>query len=352
MQIKIFSAPKLHKALAQVRQDFGPESIILHRHKGRDENGQTIWQVHAARDTIRDIVSSNGTPIATSLPEAADAHKKLLNTMNQLERIVDGLGRQKVDSLRATLPDKASQKSFDNLMKLGVAPNYALNMAEDFSAGNPIGEHILQWGTPLDPTSKQEVVLLTGPSGSGKTTLAAKLAARFTMNGEKVAFLTTDTKRIGGMNDLQTYASSIGISMTPIRAIDDIAPALKQHSSARLVLVDSESWSVHQRSRLRRQSELWDKIPCNRKFLVLPANMDESDGMAIIIKAQELGINELACSKLDETAHPGKLINWAAPGLHISYCSFGPGALDQMGWLSARGMTALLNSHVNTREQA
>ncbi|ATX78600.1 hypothetical protein Ga0123461_0147 [Mariprofundus aestuarium] len=50
MQIKIFSAPKLHEALAKVRQGYGPDAIIMDRHKSVDENGDPVWHVHAARD--------------------------------------------------------------------------------------------------------------------------------------------------------------------------------------------------------------------------------------------------------------------------------------------------------------
>ena len=85
---------------------------------------------------------------------------------------------------------------------------------------------------------------------------------------------------------------------------------------------------------------------------MLPANMDEADGMETLLKAQEMGVNEMAFSKLDETSYPGKLINWAATGLALSYCSFGPEITEQMGWLSAKAITALLDSHTKTKESS
>jgi flagellar biosynthesis GTPase FlhF len=223
-------------------------------------------------------------------------------------------------------------------------------MAEDFVKNAPVAEGLLKWGTIINPKEKREIILLTGPSGCGKTTLAAKLAAHFMLKDISVAFLSTDTERIGGLNSLQTYATSLGIPLIPVARDSDIEPALRKVKSAQLVLVDTESCSRNQPVKLQKQFELWDRIPCSRKFIVLPANMDEADGMEILLKAQDMGIREMAFSKLDETSYPGKLINWAATGVAISYCSFGPEIPEQMGWLSAKAITALLDSHTKTKE--
>lgn len=57
-------------------------------------------------------------------------------------------------------------------------------------------------------------------------------------------------------------------------------------------------------------------------------------------------MTDIAFSRLDEAQKPGKIINWSfASGLPMSYCSFGPEVPEQMGWLNARGLTALLGKH-------
>jgi len=350
MQIKIFSAPKLHEALAKVREGYGPDAIIMDRHKSIDENGEPIWHVHAARD-VGDAEQAARVPESSQSGELpADVHKKLMTTMGQLERIVDGLGRQEFEGLRSSLPDQRTKHGFDALIKLGVAPHFAADMAENFVKNEPVAENLLTWGTIINPKEKREVILLTGPCGCGKTTLAAKLAAHFLLKGISVAFLSTDTERIGGLNSLQTYAASLGVPLIPVARDSDIEPALRKVKSAQLVLVDTESCSRKQPVKLQKQFELWNRIPCSRRFIVLPANMDEADGMETLLKVQDLGIREMAFSKLDETSYPGKLINWAATGVAISYCSFGPEIPEQMGWLSAKAMTALLDSHAKTKE--
>ena len=50
MQIKVFYAPRIHEALALVRESLGPDAVILDRVEAKDDAGRKIWRVHAALD--------------------------------------------------------------------------------------------------------------------------------------------------------------------------------------------------------------------------------------------------------------------------------------------------------------
>ncbi len=341
MQIKVFSAPKLHTAIAMVRKDLGPDAVILDRHKGKDEKGDDIWHLHAARDLEHRNFSAHDVHPETQ--------HKLTAVMQHMERIVDGLGRQEVGGLRAMLPDAKSVAAFDALVKLGVSPTFASDIAAEIAAGNPIPASMLQWGSTLTPEKKKEVVLLVGPSGGGKTTMAAKLATYFSMKGVSVAFISTDTERIGGLSLLNTYAEILGVPLIALRNKSEIPQAIEETKAANLVLVDSEGWLMS-RGEKQEKADLWEKLPCSRKFTVLSASMDEADGFKALALARKLGIGELILSKLDETVRPGKLLNWAAAGTPVSYCSFGPDVAEKTGRLSPRSMASLLAGHINTKE--
>jgi len=341
MQIKVFSAQELHQAMAMVRKDLGPDAVILDRHKCKDENGVEVWHLHAARDLEHTSVPPLNAQPATQ--------NKLTAVMQHIERIVDGLGRQEVGGLRAMLPDAQSISAFDALIKLGVSPTFASDIAGEIAKGNPIPASMLQWGNPLTPEKEKEIVLLTGPGGGGKTTMAAKLATHFSMKGVSVAFISTDTERIGGLSLLGTYADILGVPLIALRSESEIPRAIKETQSAKLVLVDSEGWLMS-RGAQQEKANLWEKLPCARKFTVLSASMDEADGFKALILARKLGITELILSKLDDTVRPGKLLNWAATGAPLSYCSFGPDASEQTGRLSPRSLASLLTGHMNTKE--
>jgi len=347
MQVKIFSATKLHESLALVRQEFGPDAVIMDRFEGVDRDGNRVWHVHAALDDEEEMVEEK---VSAAAPKASkksvavpDEHFKA--SMDRLERIVEGLGRQETDQLREALDGTESRHAFDHLIQLGVAPIHAFDMADDFVHRSPISAGILHWSERLAPQDEPATLLLAGPSGAGKTTLVAKLATHYSLKGLRVALISTDTNRMGGTDMLKSYSEILGVPFESVRCKEDIPKALEKTKTAQLLLVDSEGWNTRRSGGIRKQRALWDEIPCTHRVLVVPANMDEMDGMEMLAKAGALDIDQLAFTKLDETSRPGKIVNWAAASrVDLSYCSFGPDVPDQMGWLTPHALTALLGS--------
>ena len=336
MQVRVFTAPRLHEALALVRQELGPDAVILDRQQTNSGQGDKLWHVHAALDS-----QPEQAPLAEP---KINGGRRMDAAMHRLERIVEGLGMRETESLRSALRHPKTQAAFDHLLEIGVAPNHAFDMAGDFVENGRIGEHSMLWARRIDPARQQESIVFTGPPGSGKTTLIAKLATHYSLQGIRVALLSTDTVRIGGLDALGTYAQTLGIPFLPVHKTEELAGLATRTNSAQLLLVDSEGWSPRRNSSLRRQLALWKAIKPTRQTLVLPANMDEEDGMQILAQLDNIGTSHLALTRLDETRRPGKIVNWAvAAGLPLSFCSFGPDVPEKMGWLTPQALSSLLH---------
>jgi len=358
MRIKVFTAPHLHEALAKVRQNMGPEALILDRQKSHDADGNMVWQVHAALDHPQ--TSEPPLPkVKIKAPQAQKRNEQPSRSRNtdaalaRLERIVEGLGNTKSSHLRQALGNGAAQEAFDHLVKLGVSGSHAFDMADDFSQKNPLGSNSILWAERVKPAQGRSTLLFSGPSGSGKSTLIAKLAAHYSMKGIRVALLSTDTERMGGLDVLKAYANTLGITFHSVRKAADVDNTLAQIQTAQLMLIDTEGWSPQRDASLKRQIEIWDAFShalsadvSYRRFLMLPANMDEEDGMQQLKHAATSGMTDIAFSKLDETQKPGKIVNWSMlSALPMSYCSFGPEVPEQMGWFNAQALTTLLSKH-------
>lgn len=347
MQIRTFSAPKLHLALSMVRKEFGPEAMILDRNRAQDDDGNAIWQVRAARDGEARAARRSTVKSAAQPDLQSDLDHRLQHSMQHLECIVSGLGRRETDTLRNSLHSEDERRTFDTLLDCAVAPTHAHDIAPGMVETSEARASCLRWGERLHPGEQRETVLITGPCGGGKTTMIASLATHFHMQGIKVALISTDTERMGGLEGLAAYASVLGIELHALRRSEDAPGILKKTQSARLLLIDSEGWSQANRKSCRRQAPLWQALAPNRRMLLLPANLDEADGMATLEVAAELQLTDLLPGKLDETVTAGKVVNWAArSGLPLSYCSFGSSVPDQMGWLNPKTLAAqLLRNH-------
>jgi len=349
MQIKVFTAPRLHEALGLVRKGLGPDAIVLDRMEGVDENGFKVWHVHAALDQQHEVSQKNDDK-ASRKPSSSPQHdvlyvKKLESSMQRLERIVEGLGRKESENLRLAMTDKSVQEAFDTLVGMGVAPSYAFDLAEDFAVHKPIGTSLLPWGERIKPQEKPVVMLLAGPSGAGKSLLAAKLATHYSMRGVRVSLMTTDVNRMGGSEALKSYADVLGAAFYTLRQKSDVQAAMQGAKTAQLLLIDSEGWNSHRSAASKNQCAIWQELPCTHRVFVMPANMDEIDGMELLAAIEAMNMTHIAFTKLDETSSPGKIINWSmASKLGLSYGGFGPDVPEQMGWLTAQAMTALLES--------
>jgi len=354
MQVRVFSAPRLHEALALVRKDLGPDAVVLDHMEGVDSQGNKLWHVHAALDSNPNPpqVSEQTVSQPHAVKESVDV-RKVEASMQRLERIVEGLGQKENDSLRKTMEDKPTQEAFDHLVKLGVASVYAFDLAHTYANHLPIGVSTLRWAARITPRKTRTVMLLAGPSGAGKTLLAAKLATHYSMRGVRVGLMTTDTARMGGSDALQAYAGVLGAPFALLRNVEDVAEGLQSMETAQLMLIDTEGWNAQRLSASRQQFELWDQLPCTHRILVMPANMDEKDGMALLAESDAIQMTELAFTKLDETARPGKIINWAMVSkLGLSYGGFGSDVPGQMGWLTPQSLTALLESQSQRMKEA
>ncbi len=347
MQIKVFAAPKMHEALALVREDFGPDAVILDRIEAVNAAGEKEWRIHAALDDeLEQAVKNTLAPQAQSMPSSLEA------SMQRLEKIAASLSQRDAEQYRQALHKESVKVAFDHLLAMGVSAMNAFEMAEAYAKHQPVRLGALRWAKAFSADrEKQRVTLFSGPNGAGKTLLVAKLATHYSLKGVSIALMTTDSQRIGGSEVLQAYADVLGVPLFIIRNQEDAEKARQAAKTAQLVLIDSEGWNNRHASVLRTQMALWDNLGCTHRTMVMPASMDEADGLTMLKRAQALAMTQIAFTKLDETSRPGKIVNWAeASRMPMSYCSFGAEVPGQMGWLSPKALTAILVKHYRQQE--
>ncbi len=326
MRIRRFRAPRLHEALAAVREELGPDALILAK-----ERRGGLWEVQAASDT-------RPAP-ETAPPEPPPAPTAGLDeALMRLERLAQRLAQPQRDALRAQLATPAARQAFDQLVRLGASPALAAEAAPDFARMGALATKRLVWARR--PRAGERILFL-GPRGVGKTTLIAKTAAWLADRGARCAVATTDTDRLLGAHSLRAYAELLDLAFVALHDADDPVPP-RRGKVAPFLLIDSEGLAPDGGA-AARQRPLWDALAPDRRVLVLPAHFDEEDGMRWIETARELGADHLAITHLDTATRPAKLLNWAAASrLALSFCSFGPDATGRLGWLSPRSVHAAL----------
>jgi flagellar biosynthesis protein FlhF len=90
---------------------------------------------------------------------------------------------------------------------------------------------------------------LVGPTGVGKTTTVAKLAAECALKrgAGSLALVTTDTYRIGAVDQLRIYGKILGVPVFAIRDEADLRATLSELRMRHLVLIDTVGMSQRDR---------------------------------------------------------------------------------------------------------
>ncbi len=154
-----------------------------------------------------------------------------------------------------------------------------------------------------------KVVALVGPTGVGKTTTLAKIAANYSMiAGADVGLMTLDTHRIAAVEQLRTYAQIIGIPLKVAETAHEVKEGIESWSRKELILIDTAGMSQRDTERLQNVEMALEPVTDIERHLVFSATTRYRDLVDIIRRFDEVGFERLIATKLDETTSYGMLL--------------------------------------------
>jgi flagellar biosynthesis protein FlhF len=162
-----------------------------------------------------------------------------------------------------------------------------------------------------DLVTRGGIYALVGPTGVGKTTTVAKLAASSTLRhgAAQVALITTDTYRIGAVDQLRIYGRILGIPVFAVKEGDDLAGILDEVRGRRVVLIDTVGMSQRDQ-RVAAQLELLGSQSQPVQRLLLMSAVAQGDALEDIVKRYSTqGLAGCILTKVDEAVTFGAAID-------------------------------------------
>lgn len=154
-----------------------------------------------------------------------------------------------------------------------------------------------------------KIMALVGPTGVGKTTTIAKLAALAYKRGAKVALITIDTFRVGGVNQLETYSRIMGVPLAVATTPAELATAIKAHADKHLVFIDTAGRSPRDREKLMEMKAFLAVNPAIETHLCLSATTRDRELAQAVARFGVLPVSRLLFTKLDESESFGSIVN-------------------------------------------
>ena len=330
MQIKSFRADDVRQALALVKSEMGKDAVILDTRTIRSSGFLGVGarehiEVMAAVDEKPISVRPNSAPVTSSNGEALDQLRVLADEVRQIKSFIAS-GEAEGDSLGAQM-----------LKQCGVAPellglpNEKLAAVRDRAGLAAVLAEVMEKHT-CHPTGNRSVIALVGPTGVGKTTTLAKLAARYALaERKKVALITCDTFRIGGVEQIRVYARILNVPLEVVTSPRDMAEAIEKHADKDVILIDTIGRSQKNALHLGELKALLAPAKPSEVYLVLSACSSQSVQMDVVKSFSVLSPNRLVISKLDESDTLGCIVSLPlTTGLPLSCVTNGQNVPDDL----------------------
>lgn len=149
------------------------------------------------------------------------------------------------------------------------------------------------------------IAVMTGTSGVGKTVVMFKIATVLALKKKlKIVLVNMDDSGIVANRKVSVIAEIIGVPAENAFDKIDLPKIIEKHMSADVILIDSAGFSHRDNLKLLELKAFLDSLSHHGPlvFLVLQANVNVAESLAIAEKFKNSGANRIIFTKTDEVS--------------------------------------------------
>jgi flagellar biosynthesis protein FlhF len=315
MKVMKFEGSSMREAVAKVKAELGDQAVIVSTRQIRRGLLGTACEISAAIDDDDEMDARRGPrPVGANAYTASGSGSN--PGLGMGTSTSNGSGPSDADLERMMMPLRGELKSLRALIRASQTPDKASaelraevallrKLVEDMRGTPPAPPAQPARGSGPIATSKLtapstgRAIMLVGPTGVGKTTTIAKLAARAALiEGRRVQLITLDNYRVGGVDQIRTFADLIGVPLRVVASAHDLADAIDDNDD--LTLIDTAGRSPRDTVSIRELADAIASAPPLETHLVIPAGSSAVAIEDIVNRYRPLNPARLLFTKLDE----------------------------------------------------
>ncbi len=369
MNVRTFYAKSMQEAIRAIKQELGPEAVILSSRRVRKWGngfgilGSSALEVTAAIDEgmplqphAADVTTTREAPPAPIQPSGESSFQGTLRAA--LHPAAQSALRYQMDEHQfravtpAEIPPRPRQETptnpsptvlpssvkqgqsssdlssslqglYENLIAQGLRDRTAYTCLRELQDNlrdpdrtvphfmlqllrSLLTDRVRPAGPLLATEEEQKIAVFVGPSGVGKTTTIAKLAAFYRLEEKRsVALVTIDNYRPAAVEQLRLYANVLGVDLATASTGEEARDCIAQFNQAELILVDTPGFNPMQRLPVDYWMPLSTLPQPLEVHLVLSATTRIQDIDMCIARCSDVPSLRLLFTKLDETSAYG-----------------------------------------------
>jgi len=302
MKVMKFEGSNMREAVAKVKAELGDQAVIVSTRQIRRGLLGTACEISAAIDDDDDDDRSGPTRgfAAYQQQERAQTNSSAppLNQELELERALGPL-RGELKSLRTLVKAAAADSRSTVELRNEVAALRRLIENLNPTPAAPAQSKSITINQQLTAASTARAIMLVGPTGVGKTTTIAKLAARAALiEGKRVSLITLDNYRVGGVDQIRTFAELIGVPLRICESPGELTRMISDEDE--LTLIDTAGRSPRDVGAIRELANAIGNVPKIETHLVVAAASSAQLIEDLANRYRGLNPSRLLFTKVDE----------------------------------------------------
>ena len=363
MRIKSYFAAAVEDAMAQARQELGPEAMLVNSRKAPPEARHLgEYEVVFAAENAPGQAEGAAAQVQLQGGNADRLAIDVASLKNELEGMRRALVRSAFAPARWSGVSPTASEAYAALAAQEVLPSLAREIVEAAEARVSAArttvpraaqsEEKASWRQALveevrsrftvEPSlgrgeSPPRVAALVGPSGSGKTTTLVKLAVQYGLASRRpVVLLSVDTFRIAAAAQLRSFAAILGVGLQVLETVGALAQAIEENRGKDLILIDTPGFGPADMEADCGLAHFLSSRSDIDTHLVLSSSMKAADVTRMVDRFEIFRPQRMLFTRLDETESLGPIFNEAArTGKPLSFFANGqriPEDLEAVTW--------------------